>query len=175
MRSRTVSSLNDLQGIWLHNFLWAQLNPGGLIESYWYTNQHIYSSNFDHRDEFGAFYRFVSTLPLNNGNYRDAQATVSNPNLRVWGQKDLVNQQAHLWIANANHTWQNVVIGSANTPITGTVILNGFQPNSNFIVEWWNTYQGQVGSSSTITSDASGNIVLMIDGLSDDLAVRVHS
>ncbi|MGW8318267.1 MAG: hypothetical protein ACWGPS_03400, partial [Candidatus Promineifilaceae bacterium] len=35
----------DTAGVWLHNFIWGGINSGGMIESYWYENSHIYSLN----------------------------------------------------------------------------------------------------------------------------------
>ena len=169
----TQAVLADTQAIWLHNFIWGQINPGGLLESYWYATTHIYTSTFDHRNEYGNFYRFISTVPLNNGNYHDAQAVTSDPNLRAWGQKDLVNGKAHLWIANANHTWQNVVNKTVITPITGTVTIPGFAHNTQYSVQWWNTYSGSMVSTQIATADAAGNITLSVQNLSDDTAVKI--
>ncbi len=166
----------DTQGLWLHNYLWGQINAGGLLEAYWYENYHIYNKNFDHRREFGNYYRFIKDIPLNNGHYQDVGATVSEPNLRVWGQKDLVNGKAHLWLANKNHTWKNVVDGVTMTPITSTVTISGFKANTTYSLEWWNTYTGVVDntlSPKTITSDSHGNLVLSVNNLTTDLAVKI--
>ncbi len=159
----------DSNGVWLHNLLWGQVNPGGLIDSgYWYTTQHIYPSGRDLRPEFGKYYNFISSIPLSNGNYRDAVANVSG-GVRAWGQKDLVNKRAHLWIANSNYQWNN------QTPaaVSGTVTVTGFSPNSGYKAEWWNTHTGTVTSTQTISSDASGNLPISINNLVTDLAVRI--
>jgi Domain of unknown function (DUF5060) len=169
----TQAVLADTQGIWLHNFVWGEINPGGMLESYWYSTAHIYTSTFDHRNEYGNFYRFISGVPLNNGDYQDAQAAASDPNLRAWGQKDLVNDRAIVWIANKNHTWQNVVNKATIAPITGTVTLAGFAHNTQYSLQWWNTYSGSIASSQNVTSDAAGNIKLTVQNLSDDTAVRI--
>jgi hypothetical protein len=125
----------DTGGIWLHNFIWGGINPGGLIESYWYENVHIYRQDdqggflFDHRGHYAAYYNFIRDIPLNNGHYKDAQATVSNEELRVLGQKDLTADRAHLWIQNKHHTWKNVV-GQVPIPeLSGTVTISGFRPD----------------------------------------------
>jgi hypothetical protein len=168
--SGTQPATNAVTGnsLWLHNFLWAQLNPGGLIESYWYPNVHIYSSTFDYRNEYGNLYRFVSGLPLNNGKYVDAAA--SQPSgIRAWGQKDLTHQTAFLWIANASHTWN-----STGTLASGVIVIGGLQANKSFTVEWWNTYSGVVSSTQTLNSDASGNLRLSISNLASDTAVKIR-
>ena len=138
--------LADANGLWLHNFLWAGLNSGGLIESYWYANYHIYRQQpdgkilFDHRDQFGAISHFLKDIPLNNGFYQDAQATATSPKLRVVGQKDLVNGRAHLWIQNIDHTWKNVVEGVPVPGISGTIHISGFINGQNYLVQWWDPY-----------------------------------
>ena len=166
----------DTRGIWLHNFLWAQLSPGGLIESPWYEYSHIYNSveaKFDHRPEFGKFYRFIADIPLNNGYYVDAGAVVSNSEIRAWGQKDLVNKRAHLWISNRNHTWKNVVDGASIPPRSGTVTLSGFSPGASSRVDRWDTYSEALISSGLIKTDENGNILLPVDCLISDYAVKI--
>jgi hypothetical protein len=103
----------DTKDIWLHNYLWAGLSSGGLLEQYWWR-EHLFqapatggSAVFDRNQHYTNFYHFTHQLPLNSGNYNDAAATSTNPNIRVWGQKDTVNNRAHLWIQNSHHTWAN--------------------------------------------------------------------
>lgn len=64
---------NDTEGIWLHNFIWGGINGGGLIESYWYENVHIYGQDSDHRHHYSAYYNFIKDIPLSNGHYEDAE------------------------------------------------------------------------------------------------------
>jgi hypothetical protein len=166
---------NDPQGIWLHNFVWGGINPGGLIESYWYENYsdlgHIYSYShnppFDFRPQFGYYYNFIKDVPLNNGYYMDAAVT-QPANLRVWGQKDTVNNRAHLWIANAAYTWNN----KTPTARSGSFTLTGFTTSSPLKVDWWNTYTGQVSSTTQIAPE-NGNLTLSVSNLVTDTAVRI--
>ena len=82
----------DRYGVWLHNFLWATLDSGGMMELYWWND------NIDNRpgpDEdqglyevFSYFDNFLSGIHLNNGFYEDIKSRSSNPNVRVIGQKD---------------------------------------------------------------------------------------
>ena len=176
---------NDTQGIWLHNFIWGGINPGGLIESYWYETTHIYRRNwdgtyqFDHRHHYAAYHNFVEDIPLNNGRYRDAEAAVSNGNLRAWGQKDLVHGCAHLWLQNKKHTWKNVLDGVAIPTISGTVSVAGFQPGARYRIEWWDPYQPdpalQIIRTDNLTSQADGSIVILTNGLATDVAVKIVS
>jgi hypothetical protein len=173
----------DTGGIWLHNFIWGGINPGGLIESYWYENVHIYRQDdqggflFDHRGHYAAYYNFIRDIPLNNGHYKDAQATVSNEELRVLGQKDLTADRAHLWIQNKHHTWKNVVDQVPIPELSGTVTISGFSPGQVYTISWWDPYESdphhQVIQTNTILSQSDGSIALNIDHLSQDIAVKI--
>ena len=172
----------DTQGIWLHKFVWAGINPGGMIESNWYENQHIYRvSNgqyvFDHRPIFGKYYNFIKDIPLSNGSYVDAQAATNNANLVAWGQKDLQNGRAHLWINNKLHTWKAVVNRASIAPQTGTVRVSGFRAGAAYTVQWIDTYQTdparQVTRTDTITAGSDGSINLNVANLTTDVAVKI--
>lgn len=163
----------DRHGIWLHKYLWGSINPGGLLESYWYDKPHIYGPDHDHRAEYRHFYNFVNDIPLNNGNYRDAEASVSHNSLRAWGQKDTLNGRAHLWIDNKDHTWKNVVDGEPVAPLTGTVTLSGL-PAGSYRVSWFDTYSGSVSGVETIIADTTGHLALSLPTpLATDVAVKV--
>jgi len=183
----------DDEGIWLHNLIWAGINPGGLIESYWYVDTHIYSQNedgsvnFDHRPHFRAYYDFIKDVPLNNGHFRDANAVASDERLRAWGQKDLVNNTAHLWIQNSTHTWLNVVSDTdAMADASGTVSISGLAPGM-YAVERWDTYHGaitEVEHVEAIDVGGDGNFEIMFDVSLDvedgaelikpDIAVKIY-
>lgn len=186
----------DTNAVWLHNYVWGQINSSGLYESsYWYPNIHMYRPNngstFDHRIVFGSYYKFIKDIPLSNGNYVDSGASSSDTNIRVWGQKDIVNKRAHLWIQNTTHNWcaaarlnptPTVTAGTPtptpinwsscpntwdNSRLTGTVSLGGFSPNTSYPLEWWN-FDNNVTltkSTGTIYSDSTGNIILDLNSL----------
>ncbi len=171
---------NADHGEWLHDFIWAGLNSGGLMEHIFsgshYTKQ-IYNLSaippYDNRPMFKTFYNFVKDIPLNNGKYQDAAATTTTTNIRAWGQKDLTNKRAHLWIANANHTWKSVVDGVNVAPLSGTITISGFLPNTSYPVEWWNTYTGTVTNTTSQASNSNGALVLNVSNLTTDTAVRI--
>jgi hypothetical protein len=183
--SEPVTSLfdDDLEGIWLHNFVWANINPGGLLTSYWYENTHIYKMGsdgnllFDHRDEYGAYYKFIKDIPLNNGHYQDSNTVVSNSDLRAWGQVDLVNQNAHLWIQNSHNTWRNVVDDVEISTISGTVTLSGFEAGEAYLVEWWDTYPSNQSRPilrvERLIPSGDGSLTLQVNNLIDDTAVKI--
>lgn len=175
--ANTLFNANASNGLWLHNLLWGSLNPHGLLEHYWVgapTQDHIYESgSHDHRPLFKNLWNFLAGMPLHNGTYVDAAATVGNAALRAWGQKDLTAQRAHLWVQNSAHTWKNIVDAVTITPITTTVTIPGMAVSTPFQVEWWDTSTGVPSSTQTVTSASNGDLVLNVTGLTGDLAVRV--
>jgi hypothetical protein len=172
----------DTQGIWLHNFIWGGINPGGLIEAYWDEGEHIYLRDegnwiFDHRPVFRTYYNFIRDIPLNNGRYQDASAQLSTPALRAWGQKDLRSGRAHLWIQNMSHTWQNVVEGKWIEPASGTVTLDGFKGGKDYLIEWWDTYQPiparQIVQTETLVANPDGTLDIPVENLTSDIAIKI--
>lgn len=167
--------LADHDGVWLHNFIWGQINAGGLIESYWYETSQIYGrggDGIDLRYQFKGFYDFVRDIPLNNGWYEDAAATTNNSQLRVWGQKDLQHSRAHVWIQNKQHTWRNAVAGTV-TPVSGSITIPGFSPSTPYPVEWWDTTTGSPVLTESRSTDPAGNLTLEVSDLVSDVAVQV--
>jgi len=161
----------DQYGVWLHNFLWASLDSGGMIEQYWWNenieNQPGPDGEKGLYEVFSYFQQFLSEIPLNNGVYVDIEARASNPNLRVIGQKDTNNSRAHLWVQNIDHTWRNVVDGfSLSTSTSGPITIDGFSPNQELIVVWHSfTSQGIPSiETSNISVDESGRITLQLPG-----------
>jgi hypothetical protein len=173
----------DTTALWLHNFIWGAINSGGLIESYWYETDHIYRRNpngqivFDHRPVYRTFYNFIQDIPLNNGNYQDAQAVVTNDQLRAWGQKDLVNGRAHLWIQNKGNTWRNLVNGVPPAAASGIVQLHGFQPGMQYRLQWWDPYQPdpsrQILRTEVVVASNDGQVTIAVNRLTADVAVQL--
>lgn len=174
----------DSRAVWLHNYIWGGINAGGMIESYWYDTEHIYRHNndgtyaFDYRSQYRTFYNFIRGIPLSNGQYQDAQPQVSDTRLRAWGQKDLTNQQAHLWIQNTQHTWQNDMNNITPAQVSTTVRMQGFAANTPYRVEWFDTYQTDPGRQllrrETVTTGADGTLTLNVSSINTDIAVKVR-
>ena len=165
--------LKDTQGIWLHNNVWGQINPGGMPDLMWWAAQTIDATGI--YTNYLTFRNFMSGIPLNNGHYQDAQAQTSDPNLRAWGQRDDVNGRMHLWIQNMAHTWKRVVNGPAITPISGTITLANVTAGT-YQVTWWNTYAtgNPVFLTQTI-SVAAGQLTLTLPApLLDDVGVQIQ-
>lgn len=154
----------DKNGVWLHNFLWSSLDAGGLLEQYWW-NENIENQPGPDEEQglyevFGYFYNFIENIPINNGLFTDSGATITNPKLRVIGQKDTTNNQAQIWVQHVDHTWRNVVDGiGLSLPISGNITMDGFTPNMDLDIEWHIfTTQGIPSieiSRATVNSDGS--------------------
>jgi hypothetical protein len=181
-QSENPDLAKDSQGVWLHNLLWAGLDPGALYELYWWGATIAGQPGPDGKQGLYEIYRyfadFIHDIPLNNGKYRDAAASVNNPSLRVVGQKDTLNNRAHLWVQNKRHTWRNVVDGVKDTSgVSGTVEIDGFTPEMTLKVEWnVFTTQGTPSISfSTVSVDNHGNITLNLpsDPKITDVGIKI--
>jgi hypothetical protein len=162
--------IKDTQGIWLHNNLWGQVNPGGNYDLFWWATETISQSMYTN---YLTYRNFMEGIPLNNGNYRDIAASTSDPGLRAWGQRDDVNGQMHLWIQNIQHEWKRVVNGPPVIPLSGTITIPGVK-NGQYQVEWWNTYK--VGDPVFLTQTLTSNGFLTLAlpyALQDDVAVKI--
>jgi hypothetical protein len=172
----------DRRGVWLHNYLWSTLDPGALVEHYWWGENRETQTGPDGQiglhEIYAYFANFIADIPLNNGNYQDALASMTDTNLRVVGQKDISNNRAHLWVQNKNHTWKNVVDGVANiSGLDGSVTLSGFTPNSNLPVEWhvFTTNGLPTISTSAVTTSSTGGLTLNLpaDPLITDIGIKI--
>jgi hypothetical protein len=168
----------DRDGIWLHNFVWGQLNAGGMYDLWWWGTQNIEDNPKSGRTGnlypvFLTYANFVADIPLNNGSYRDALAVTSDPKLRAWGQRDDVNGRAHLWIQNRHHDWQRVVSGERIEPISGTIRLNDI-PEGTYRVEWWDSYKTRDPIFKTEVLEAKNVLELTLPApLTTDVAVKI--
>ena len=145
---------------------------------YWGCTPDIYSPGaYDHRPVALSFTNFLNGVPLNNGRYQELAAQVSDANLRVIGQKDVVNGNAQLWIQNRNHTWRNVVNGATIAPVSGTVQISGFVPGRSYAVQWWDTYltSGQLAVTTSATAASDGSLTLSLSQLTSDVAAKIVS
>lgn len=167
----------DTDGVWTHNFVWSSVASGALYELYWYWSGEyghvVKPGGFDHQPVYKALASFMQGIPLNNGHYQDLDATATDERLRAWGQKDLVNGEAHLWLQNTEHTWRHVVDGAAIPALSGALAVPGFAPGASYTVQWWDTQTGQPQASETIVAQPDGALRLEIVDLRTDVAAKI--
>ncbi len=172
-----VRDLNqDKDGVWLHNNIWAQVNPGGMYDLFWWASETIDRAGVSGAtplySRFLTYRNFMEGVPLNNGKYKDAGATTSSADLRAWGQRDDVNGRMHLWVQNVQHTWKRVVKNTAISPVNGTITLPNV--NGEYTVQWWDTQTATNPVLKSETVMANGSLVLNLpSALSDDVAVKI--
>jgi uncharacterized repeat protein (TIGR01451 family) len=158
----------DTEGIWLHNMVWGGINPGGMYELYWWTDNICDHNLYYH---YRPYRDFMDGIPLSNGHYEDAGAMVSHPDLRAWGQKDGVLGKVHLWIQNRNHTWRNVVDGVTVSGLSGQITIPDMRPGP-YEVEWWNTYTGAILRTEVVEANSDGLVLGLPAPIADDVAVK---
>jgi hypothetical protein len=102
---------------------------------------------------------------------RPEELYASSDTLRAMGLRsgDLV----YAWIQNKDHTWWNVVNGESIALVSGEVEIGGFQPGARYGVDWWDTYGGQVTSSETLVAQEDGSILLGVNELERDIALKI--
>lgn len=161
--------VDDTSGLYLKKMIWAHVGPDNPNMLLWWT-ENIAKKGLWHY--FKAFQDFMSGIPVSNGHYKDAEAVTSTPVLRAWGQKDLTNNRAHLWIDNAPYTWKNVVDGVSVPAVSGTVTLTGLKDGS-YQVEWWDTSTGAVTRTEFVDC-ANGSLVLSVTDLQSDIACKLR-
>ena len=118
---------------------------------------------------------FLGDVPLNKGGYVDWGGTVTNPSLRVVGQKNTSTGSMHLWVQNKAHTWKNVVDRVAIQPASGSITVPGFKPGAAYALERWDTYApgGRVASVENVVADSTGKVTISVEALSTDLAFKL--
>ena len=80
---------------------------------------------------------------------------------------------ALVWIQNSDHTWWNVISNIRIEPIKDLEIkLYGFE-DGKYIVEFWDTYKGEIVKKETVTA-SGGIITLTIDNLETDIALKIY-
>jgi hypothetical protein len=131
---------------------------------------------------FAAYERFLQGEPLSNGHYREIGTDLTTGtgrvlladrtgSLRAWGRLDPVAGKGMLWIDNANHTWWNVVEGSAILAAGARITVQGL-PAGTYSAEWWNTTTGAATRTETYTVGADGRLSFTVSNLAGDVAVK---
>lgn len=169
--------MRDVNGVWLHKLVLAQLDAGGLGELYWFTDE-IRANGL--LPVFGRYIDFLSGARLNSGDWRAATAPITGDPIRVVGQVETGKDRGLLWIDNPTHTWKGVVTGDDGRAATAQVRVAGFTPGASLVVSWWDLCSGQppdctIGETrrETLSADASGALTLDVRGLATDVGVRI--
>ncbi len=167
----------DVNGVWLHKQLFAQLAPGALHELFWFSD--LIEQN-DLYPLFGRYQAFIADVRLNAGSWRGAQVEPSDSALRVVGQVQMEAGRAVLWIDHAAHTWKAVVNGASQQPITATLVIHDLPAGARLPVAWWDLCSGQpptcqvgVAREEMKTVDAQGRLTLTVTDLVSDIGVRI--
>jgi hypothetical protein len=155
--------------LWLHNFVWSTLDAGAMGEIYWWA-EHLSTEDGFQLQPFRVLASFLADVELNKGGYSESNATSSDGGLRIVGQKNTAAGRMHLWIQNRANTWRQ---SPPPGEISGTVTVDGFEANTAFGVEYWDTRSGAT-SSATLQSSAAGALTIPVQGLRTDLAVKVY-
>lgn len=164
----------DTTGVWFHNFLWSQLDPGGLIESYFWK-EHLYNSNYDHRSLSTIFSQFIQDIPLQGGGYDDIAASSTNAQIVVLGQFNADTNKGHLWIKNKNYNWKNAIDGINGSPASTTITIPNLQSQKTYKLTWYDTWTGQQTSTQNITANANGQLIIDINELTTDTALKIST
>ncbi len=159
----------DSNGIWYRKALWAQTSHFA-VQTLWYTDNNIMAYGLYRYAK--AHQSFMANIPLCNGNYVKADASVidqstGNPStkVRAWGQKDLTNHRCHLWIDHKDSYWYNVVVNSAavaQVTANVSVDMQDMRGGVPYTVEFFDTQSGQSGQAMNpkLTNQMLNNGVL---------------
>ena len=162
--------VDDVSGIYLKKMIWAHAGPNIPYMMMWWTDC-IDANNLWHY--FKALDNFMNGIYVSNGKFKDAEAVTSNTAMRAWGQKDVTDSCAYLWIDNSAYNWKNVTDANIPAAVSGTVTIKGLATGS-YKVEWWDTSTGTITSSSMAQS-SGGSLVLNVSNLVSDVACKIYS
>lgn len=180
----TILNKTPNPGIWYHNLIWAQLDDSGVQNPlYWWastflaTDKHYFGEEKNGESQAllaKPFVDFIKQLNLNNGNYQPADATHDNPELRVVGQKDLVEERAHLWIQNGQHTWYRQLQQPETIQAQSGTITMVMNPNRGYTLSRWDTWNSKIVAIETVMTDHTGIVTISVENLADDMAILIE-
>lgn len=161
---------NDIQGVWLHKWIWARSGPAFVYPSWW-DSQNIWRHNL--HGLFGNWNRFMDGIAVANSRYQAIAATTAHPRLRLVGQKDIPAGHAYLWIDNRDHTWWRVVNGWPVTAVTATIQIPMARPDASYRIVWYRTTNGLPFRTNIVSANSDGVVTLGVTNLSADIAVQL--
>ncbi len=160
---------NPNPGIWYRHLLWSSLDSSSFFETgYWYS-EHL--DQIPQIEIAHVFADFVNGLDVNTGGYQDVKASVSNPKIRVLGQKNLTANKAYGWIQNEDFTWRSAMDGYKGSQ-TGTIEI-AMSPYTSYVVSLINTTTGKVDSVKSLIASSDGTLTITIDKLAEDVGFLI--
>ncbi len=180
---------DDDPGIHLHNGLWSALMSGMAATGLsWHWNYHHQSDPewWQHYRGPANYFQGIGIQnltvmkPLNvsfdfpNGSDNRPNAFSStNNNLRALGLRS--GDWVYAWIQNKNNTWWNFTHDIAPGSQSGTLTIHNLTPAKVYMVEWWDTYTTQqVTATQVLTAQADGSLLLLVQNLEKDVAIKVR-
>lgn len=185
----------DMAGLYLHDGLWSSLMSGMASANLGWHWQYYLGNDLNGNEawwqQYAPISRFAQTIdiqglqvlkPVNvsltpNPDNRVPSLSSSNSKIRVMGLQNDTSVWA--WIQNTDNTWWNYVDDNTPPPIaqSGMVAVTGMIPNTQYTIEWWDTYQSmssEPGVSYTfVTADSGGKLTLSVTDLLTDTAVKI--
>ncbi len=161
----------DPQGDAVRQAAWGGIGSAPAVFQWW----NEFAQEADQCDGwrfYAAVQRFLADVPLTNGRYRDAGATVSTPDLISVGQADAQAGRAYLYVYNRAANWDALANHAPITPVTGTLTLPGMA-DGTYTVQRCDTSTGDVISSETDTA-SGGLLIIPITALAQDTALKVY-
>jgi PKD repeat protein len=167
---------SDSSGVWLHQFIWAQLNAGGMYFIYWYDQT---LRDNDHYGLFRPYRAFMEgkpgdavnrRIPLNNGSYKDIEATLP-AGVRGFGQKDTVNGGAHFWMYDVAYNWFTPDAGSS---MAGKTVTFDGLPAKTYVVEEWDTWSGSPAQKTVAHPGGALSVTISAGYPHKDVAVKIY-
>jgi hypothetical protein len=77
-------------------------------------------------------------------------------------------------VDNSRHTWRAVVDGATISAVSSTITMDMDRPTTPYRVIWHDTSTGEPKSEQVLSSDEAGVLVLSVQSLADDIAVKIE-
>lgn len=161
----------DLEGVALHECLWAGLFVGGSgTGMVWWWDEHT-----DLKDQYWQFLgiaRFVQDVPWNRASFTPGICLTSHRDLRAW---ELRSRDIRLvWLQSLHYTWWNAIHGARFSPIRDTLLTLDAVERGSYRIEWWNTETGAISAKTEQAVDPDGTLRIPIPEVCKDIALKVR-